>query len=582
MPIKGESFLLKDPPPRLGRIFFEGLDELDRDDLLERMAVEPRPWSVWSEPEEVDLRTVQDDIRRVENVYRRAGYYQARVERVEVEERPEGFVDLYFSVYEGEPLRVSRTVDLQYPEQTTPAVGLRAVNTLDRGDVFSEDNYFAAAERMREFLQNVGYYAAAVTPEAWLDPDAYSVSVTYVVFDGPRVRFGPIAVEGLQSVDESLVRRELEFQTGQWYQRRRVEATIDDLMGLNLFRSVRIEPRYPSAVSDPMPMVIRVIEGSAQNVRLGAGYGTEDQIRAQAIYQHYNLLGGGRRLRAALRVSAILQTADVTFVQPHVLSKYNLFSLSAGYRREERLDAYSFERFTLTPRMNRRINRRLTVFAGYLLEYNFAFDLLAPIPLEERRIVEPGLLSGPVLGAEWNSTDSLLFPTEGNVTRALFFYAGRWFGGEFDFYRWTLESRQYLQPARRWVTTLRIRVGSAEAVGSSRVPIYEKFYSGGDASIRGYRRDRLGPAIGGLTLVEGSLEARRRFRPQWWIAAFVDAGMVSLSPYDWAENQLRWGVGPGVLYESLVGLIHVYLGVPLQPRVDEPTWRLHLSIGQAF
>jgi translocation and assembly module TamA len=69
---------------------------------------------------------------------------------------------------------------------------------------------------------------------------------------------------------------------------------------------------------------------------------------------------------------------------------------------------------------------------------------------------------------------------------------------------------------------------------------------------------------------------------QLFLAGFVDVGMVGLRPYSWEPNQVRWGVGPGLRALTILGLARADLGIPLQPRVGEPAWRLHLSIGQAF
>ncbi len=570
-------------PPYAGRVFFEGVKVLEKSELLERMAVSPRPWSVWGEPTRVKRGELQDDARRIENMYKRAGYYDARATRIVVTPREHGFVDISFHVEEGRPTTVTRVADIVYPEATTAELeAVERANPLAEGDLFSEQNYLSAAGAIERALRNNGYYGATVTPNAFVIPERYDAHVTYTVFDGPRVRFGAVTVTGLNGVSRDVVLRELKWREGSWYSERLVENTIEDLYGLNLFRVVRIQPRYPDGATSPMPIEVSVSEGPSQSFRTGVGYSTDEYVRAQARYDHYNFLGDGRRLLANVRASFLIQTAEVTFLQPYIFDSANSFSLTAEYWRERVIDAYSFERYRLTPRLNRRIGRRINVYGGYSLEYSRAFDVTGGIPLEGRESVDPGLLSGPIAGAEYVSVDSLLAPTRGNLTRVQGQLAGTIFGGAFSFYRWQAETHQYFSPIRRWVYLVGLTVGAAEAVGASRVPLYDKFYSGGDESVRGYRRDRLGPAIGGLTLFEATNELRYRFSGQQWVAAFVDMGMVGLAPYSWEPNQVRWGVGPGYRASTIVGLLRVDLGIPLQPRVDEPKFRIHLSIGQAF
>jgi outer membrane protein insertion porin family len=482
---------------------------------------------------------------------------------------------------------VSSLLEIVYPE-AGPDEFQRIVdaNPLQAGHVFSSWAYLGAQEAMKTYMRNNGYYAAEITPSAWLYPKEYSVDVTYLVFEGPRVRFGETVIEGLEEVDPHIVRREIAWREGDWYEHTKVKETISRLHELRLFRSVRIEPVIDDDElgmdDEVLPMRIMLREAPPQTFRVGVGYGTEDRFRIQALHTHRNIFGGARQLRSVIRLSSLIQSTDVTFLQPHLFARDNFGTLSTAYRRERVIEAFTSERVSLTPRFNRRFGRHLNGFFGYLLEYNRAFDVAAPIPLEERMLVDPGVLSGLIAGVEYNTLDSPLFPTRGNVTRLNAMHAGAFMGGRFNFYRLTLETRQFVRISRPWIASFRILGGVADPYGDSRVPLYEKFYSGGDDSVRGYRRDRLGPAIGGLTLVETSAELQWRFRQIYGLAGFVDSGMVSLDPYTWMPENNRWGVGPGFRAETPVGVVRTDLGFALSPREEEPRWRFHFSLGQTF
>lgn len=569
---------------KVGRVFFEGNRALDDDVLLERLWITRRPWSVWGEPSDFDRKQLEDDLVRIANVYKRAGYHEARVVAVTFTVRPGGkLVDIGFAVEEGRPVRVVRKSSIVYPGGAADEVAaIERINPVKIGDVFSVALFERARSVIRANLRNRGYYAAEVTPESWIDARAYAADTTFTIAAGPRVRFGPTVISGYGEVERHLIRREINWREGAWYDESLVEETIQDLYALNLFRNVRVAPRYAGGATDPMPMIIQVAGAPWQSLRFGFGYGSEDRLRVQSRYNHYNLLGGTRRLDLLLRVSLLTRRAEATITQPHVFSKRNQFALTTAYRWQVVVHAFSYERYTLLPRITRRFTRHWAASLGYQLEYNRAFDVVAGIPLENRSSADPGILSAAVGMVERTTVNSLLFPTHGNVARITGMHAGRQLGGRFDFYKLTLESQQYLNPWRRLVFVLRGKAGVAEPFTGSRVPLYERFYSGGTHSVRGYRLDRLGPQIGGYSLVEGSFEVRRRTYGPLWFAAFYDVGMVALDPYAWASNQVRAGVGPGLRATTLIGLIQADLGIPLAPRVDEPTWRFHLSIGQAF
>jgi outer membrane protein assembly complex protein YaeT len=580
----GDEPLENEDELTVSRVYFEGNDALDADQILERLWITPRPWSVWNEPTQFERDQLRDDLRRIESIYKAAGYYEARVTNVDIAVRPDGrSVDITFTIDEGQPVRVTTRARIIYPGASADEIAeIENLNPLEVGEVFSVAAFENARLIIRTKLRNRGYYAAEVTPESWVRPRDYAADATFTIAAGPRVHFGTTRLEGNESVTQNIVWREIEWEEGEWYNESAVESTIQDLYGTNLFRVVRIQPEYPGDATDPMPMVIRVTEAPFQSLRFGFGYGTEDRFRIQSRYNHYNFLGGARRLDVLLRYSALLRNAETTLIQPVLFSKRTSVGITAAYREEERLGAFSFNRWTLSPRINRRIGRNWLAYTGYQLEHNESYNIRSGIPLSERSSAEPGFLSGLFFGLERSGVDSLLFPRRGNISRATWLQAGKFFGGDFDFYKWTFESRQYINPLRRTVFELRGRLGVGEGYPGSRVPLYEKFYSGGTNSVRGYRLDRLGPSIGGLTLVETSLEGRRRVYGDFWLAGFADMGMVSLLPYDWQQNQVRWGVGGGVRVTTIVGLARADIGIPLQPRFGEPTWRFHLSIGQAF
>lgn len=555
---------------------------LESGDIQERLAVRKRPWAVWGEPQRVDRRTVLDDAIRVANMHKRAGYYDARVREIRFRER-RGFIDVIFVIDEGEPVLISKLAEIMYPDAGPGELDVLAEQSpLEPGDVFSSSNYLGTQRRLRSFLRNRGYYASEVTPEAWVNPRLYSAEVTYTVFDGPRVRFGSVTVEGLRQVAPEIVERELQWREGDWYSERAVDETIDRLHGLNLFRFIRIEPQPFDPQTQELPLMVSASEAPPQVFRAGVGYGTEDGVRLQARYEHFNFLGDARRFSAIARTSFLLQNLELSLLQPYIFGTRSSASMAAEYRRERILDAFSYERYTLTPRLNRRFSRQTMGFVGYLLEYNRTFDVEVGVPLVEQRAVDPGLLSGVVAGLERDTTDSAMTPRSGNIARARGLYAGTVLGGLFDFYSLQGETWQYFNPFRRWVYVAKLELGVADPFGDSRVPLYERFYAGGDDSVRGYRRDRLGPAIGGHTLVEMAHEIRYRFPGGHWAALFADMGMISTRPYTWESDEVRWGVGPGYRIETLLGLVRADVGFPLQPRVDEPNWRFHLSIGQTF
>src|SRR5439155_873423 len=197
---------------------------------------------------------------------------------------------------------------------------------------------------------------------------------------------------------------------------------------------------------------------------------------------------------------------------------------------------------------------------GYRLEY----DSVTDVPAASLRALGPfdkeGLLSGLSAGFLWNHANDPLNPTTGWVLSFAAEEVGGFLGGRFDFYKLQSEIKGYYPLAEKTVVASRLKIGFAEPLhGGEEVPIFERFYSGGSASVRGYGRSRLGPLstsddpLGGRSLIEGSFELRQQFTEKIGGALFVDFGQVSLRSFDVPVDDLRFSAGVGGRYTTPAG-----------------------------
>ena len=110
------------------------------------------------------------------------------------------------------------------------------------------------------------------------------------------------------------------------------------------------------------------------------------------------------------------------------------------------------------------------------------------------------------------------------------------------------------------------------------LPASQRFFAGGDRSVRGYGWREIGPrngdyAEGAKNVVTGSVEFERYFTREWGAAGFVDFG----DAYDGSTPNLHYGVGVGARWRSPVGPVRVDVARGLTG--DEAGWTVSLNIG---
>ena len=200
--------------------------------------------------------------------------------------------------------------------------------------------------------------------------------------------------------------------------------------------------------------------------------------------------------------------------------------------------------------------------------------------------------------------------------------AARALGSEVGFIKTFVQGFMYyrLPAARRTVVALGARLGAArgfrrevprldtedrpivDAAGDPIVdivqdlPASERFFAGGDTTVRGFSLDRLGtPATisptgfptGGNGLVVLNAELRVALLGGVGVVGFLDAGNVFVQASDIDFGALRGAAGFGVSYRSPFGPVRADLGFKLDRRELAPgrlerRTVLHVSLGQAF
>jgi outer membrane protein insertion porin family len=145
------------------------------------------------------------------------------------------------------------------------------------------------------------------------------------------------------------------------------------------------------------------------------------------------------------------------------------------------------------------------------------------------------------------------------------------------------------------------RLENLAAVGEfptviKQLPASERFFAGGDTTVRGFALDRLGTIEtldpqgfpqGGNGLAVFNLEARAPYWKNIQFVWFGDAGNVFKEASDIRLDQLRLTSGLGFRYRSPIGPLRVDWGWKISTRLllsggRERSNVLHISLGQAF
>ena len=575
---------------KVARIEFSGNQKFPDETLRAVFVTKERPWyRFWEERPPLEPVTFTTDLERLRRFYEAEGYYGALITYDLDTDREREWITVRIKVSEGEPIVISEigvAVAVKEPGQKPPT--LPDELPVKRGEVFREVEYQQGEQTLRAFLLNSGYAHVQTQRKAEVNVDEQTARIHYDAQPGPVTFFGETKVNGTDTVESALVLRELTYEPGEMYSLAKVAESREKLLALDLFGTVRVGPGQLQGTPVILPMEVEVAEKPHREIRLGLGYSTEDQFRTQLEWRHLNWLGGGRRLSAQVKYSAITLAGAINFVQPHFLTPRTQGTMKFSHDQEKE-ETYLRNVTRFTPRVDHRFSPTLTAFFGYRVEYDKLNDISTATRAALGDIRREGMVSGPTAGAVWNTSDDPFNPKKGQVITLTLDQAGAIWGGQFSFFKITAEAKKYIDVGWSTVFASRLKMGLADAIGSDKnLPLFERFFSGGEKSVRGYGRRRLGPLnaadepLGGLSLVEGSLELRRPVWKELNGAVFLDFGQVSKRSFDLPLGNLRFSSGFGLAYSTPVGPVRLDIGFPFKPPRGDRAWQIHFSIGAYF
>ncbi|MBR1648052.1 MAG: outer membrane protein assembly factor BamA [Alphaproteobacteria bacterium] len=311
--------------PVVNKRFFDGNDKVD-DKMLES-EVQLGPRSVYS------VAKVQEDTKRILDVYKRVGRYAAAVEP-KVIERDQNRVDLIYEIEEG-PLAKIKKINF---------IGNKHYSDSDlQGEILSKETrwwrIFSSSENydpektnydkelLRRFYTKHGYADfRVVSAVAELSPDNESFIITMVLDEGPRYKINKINItSSMADVDTDSLYGELEIDEGDWYNDDKIEKSvyaITEELGKKGFAFVEVEPVLNRHTADnTMDVTFRIREG------------------ARIFINQINITGNNRTYDEVIRREFRLNEGDA----------FNAAKIRASRRNIENLNYFSKVDIQTTP-----------------------------------------------------------------------------------------------------------------------------------------------------------------------------------------------------------------------------------------
>lgn len=532
--------------------------------------------------------TLEADVRTLRAALYERGYAEATVEA----DVPDGggLLPVTWRVRPGVRTLVAAVV-VDSPE-LLPAGSQPSLRCL-AGQPYRLADVAADAAALSLAWRNAGHLQADVRPEVDFSEDHTEVRVTQRVRPGPRTLVERIVIAGLRHTREDVVRRELLVEPGGSLGFERLLESQRRLGTLAILSRASIRELDPE-LAERRSLVVLADEAPRTTLAYGVGYAEREQLRGSLEATRRNLFGLDRTLTLFGRASFKGSRALATFREPYLFGRRQDFFVTAFREGEDRL-SFDFTRVGGLIQTALALRARTSLILRFQYQKTDLFNVDVPLDEIDRQF-RSSTTAGPSAALIHDTRDDPLDPHAGRFVGADVQISQRFLGGD-RFVKGFIQASGYARANRRLLLALNARLGLARTFGRgepARLPLPDRFFAGGDYSLRGFRTDTVGPLeasdasaqlvpSGGNALLLGSLEGRIDATRFFSIALFTDAGNAFAEASDLSLSKLRYTAGIGVRYKSALGPLRVDWGFKLdRRRPGESPSHLHVTIGHAF
>src|SRR2546423_3426395 len=602
--INGDRLILdinEGPLVTLGLVNFVG-NQHESSDVLFEYAVGPtrERYSSMKSSLPFVAADVEEGADLVHRLYIANGYLDAQVEKPIYHYSDDGVrVDATIPITEGRQYSFGQVA---FSGQTIYGSEALQGQVNDLLEQPSTDNRVSdIPRRLQAYYRTRGYYEVKV--DATGNPEAATngkVPVVISVTPGPLYHFDGVTVKGLERLRPSYITRRFSKFSGKTYSPELVDEKFRDLMKSGLFTVLQIKPTPIGG--NALRLDVSVEEAKSKEVGLALGYGSYTGAIVGFTYRDRDMFGYGRPISTLTEWSERGYKWEILWEDPY------FFDSDFGFKAKLSALTFDFDGYTkLETGLRLDLTRKITkqYEAGLVLSERHvdvtSADII-PVLLGDTSY----FVSSIGLSQSLDLRDSKVNPSRGFVLDHTLDFATSAIGSNVNFVRSTARFTYFIpfghepaegRPDHRTLLALGARAGIIHSLedktSPAEIPIDERFFNGGNATVRSFAERDLGPhdhghPIGGEFFSVFNVEYTFPIYGEILGAVFFDAGNLlpnSTDPFQTVTagfDDMRYGVGVGLRYKLPIGPVRLDYGYNPDRRADEDVGAFHFSFGFAF
>jgi translocation and assembly module TamA len=463
------------------------------------------------------------------------------------------------------------------------------------GDRLNHSSYEALKGGLLRAAATYGYLDGRMLRNVMrVDPASYVADIDIAFETGSRYRFGATTIKQ-DAIDDPLVRRYLRYRQDDPFNASELLRTQFALDDSQYFSTIEVLPEERDRDEHIVPISITAEPNQRSRYQFGVGYGTDTEVRGTAAWENRRVNRRGHRFRTEARAAALAQSLDARYIVPIGDPATEKFTLELTGEHDRRADTDN-QSLSFIPSVSQVTGswfgdhrwQRVT----YVELLHAESEFIASNEVDTQTLLIPGISFALVPRGFLGETlfNRTLYAELRGSHESL--------GSDSDFLQVRITAERVFDIASKWHVLLRGDIGATAVSSTSSLAPTQRFFAGGDRSVRGYGVDTLSPVeqvflpngdpvldedgdptfqkVGGKHLFTASVELIRDLPKNLAIAVFSDAG----NAFDNFGDPLMYSVGIGVRLRLPIVSVGIDVAQGLTTPAGDtnrPGPRLHLN-----
>jgi outer membrane protein insertion porin family len=537
--------------------------------------------------------TVDDDLRKIKELYGTIGYIDADARIEKAEEIDDGkAMDLYIRVDEGKLYTFGRLTWSGNKVITDDEI--RDYVSLKEGDPFALDRVEGVQMAVNSRYWEQGYIWSRVDAERSVRGQRIDLNLSIV--ENNPASINEIKISGNTKTFETVIRRQMSVYPGDRFILNSVQRSMRDIVSLGFFNGFPKLDTETVNESGDVNLLLSIEEKTTGNFRMGAGFSQLNSLSGFFGIQENNLFGRGKSVSLDWEFGKTRKNVNIQYVEPYLLGTENSLTFSVYNWIQDRVSQqyYTDRRKGFAIQLGRPFP--FLDYSRFGLSYRYEnvelsnFSPNYPETGDLRHVQWPQLKSSVLFSVSRNSTDNPSHPTEGASSSLSAEFAGGILGGNVRYMRYTADLSWFRKLYWKFIFHLNMEAGAIDGyTDPGEVQDFEKFRLGGNRryALRGYDFYEIVPEgndiyIGGRFMTTFTHEVLFPFSDAVYGLAFFDAGNTWNSFGEADPFDLRRGAGFGIRIEMpALGNLGFDYGYGYD-KVGGGAWEPHFTFGTMF